>query len=79
MVPTAVDTMSNRCLVSFINAGLVHNVEGVDSILSRLNVNSCSESTKLMTRNIQASGYTYVFPHCGECRLGRLLLAFWQV
>ena len=30
MVPTAVDTMSNRCLVSFISVGLVRNVEGVN-------------------------------------------------
>ena len=30
MVPTAVGTMSNRCLVGFISVGLVRNVEGVD-------------------------------------------------
>ena len=30
MVPTAVGTMSNRCLVGFIQVGLVRNVEGVD-------------------------------------------------
>ena len=30
MVPTAVNTMSNRCLVSFIQVGLVRNVEGVN-------------------------------------------------